>query len=86
MKSKLFLFVTPDGVTYSSSSKLEPDVDNYQVLCYGRGETEEEAFEDFKKQNEWVYFTDFEKAICIEVKTEIYDGKVFDLKNTRIRS
>lgn len=36
MKKRLFLFVTPDGVTYSSSSEIYPDVDNFQVLGYGK--------------------------------------------------
>jgi len=81
MKKRLFLFITPDGVTYSSPSEIYPDVDNFQVLGYGEGETEEDAFEDFIKQNKWVLDTEFKEIICIEIKTKISQGKIFTLKD-----
>ena len=47
MKRKLFLFITPDGVTYSSPDKIYPDVDNFQVLGESEGWDEEDAFKSF---------------------------------------
>jgi hypothetical protein len=51
MGKRLFLFLIPDGVTFSSLKFEEPDVDNFQVLSYGEGSNEEEAFDDFKSKN-----------------------------------
>lgn len=81
MKKKLFLFVTFDGVTFSSDELDEPDVDNLQVLGYGEGLDEDEAFKDFQAQNQWVLEKRFEEAICVEIKNRIYKGKVFSLKD-----
>jgi len=81
MKKRLFLFITPDGVTYSSSGKISPDVDNFQVLGEGEGITEEDAFKSFIEKNKWVLDTDFKEVICIEVKSKISQGKSFVLKS-----
>ncbi|MFA4925936.1 MAG: hypothetical protein WC524_04710 [Candidatus Aminicenantales bacterium] len=81
MKKKLFLFVTFDGVTFSSDELDEPDVDNLQVLGYGEGLDEDEAFKDFLAQNQWVLEKRFEEAICVEIKNRIYKRKVFSLKD-----
>jgi hypothetical protein len=80
MKKNLFLFVTPDGVTYSSSKFIDPDVENFQVLGYGEGFNEDDAFEDFLSKNQWILKTEFEEAICIGIKQKIYEGKSFCLK------
>ncbi len=80
MKKRLFLFLTPDGITYSSAEKTYPDVDNFQVLGFGEGDSEEEAFESFIRENKWVLHTDFKEVICIEVKTKIAQSKRFILK------
>ena len=81
MKKRLFLFITPDGVTYSSTIKVQPDVDNFQVLGYGEGFTEEQAFDDFIKRNTWVWDTGFNEVISIEIKSKISEGKIFYLQN-----
>lgn len=80
MKKRLFLFLTPDGVTYSSSRRIYPDVDNFQILGHSEGIDEEEAFESFLCENKWVLDTDFKEIICIEVKMKISQGKRFVLK------
>ncbi len=79
MSSRLFLFITPDGVTYSSEERTSPDVDNFQVLGWAEGENEEEAFRSFIRSNKWIFDTDFEEVICIEIKTKIHKGKRFIL-------
>lgn len=80
MRKRLFLFITPDGITYSSPELSEPDVCNFQVLGYGSGVDEDEAFKDFLSHNQWVYGTEFREAICLEIKQKIYEGKSFSLK------
>jgi len=84
MKRKLCLFVTPDGVTYSTPELSEPDVENYQVLGYGEGLNEDEAFRDFLKNNQWLVDTKFEEAIAIEIKQKINEGKSFYLKKAPV--
>jgi hypothetical protein len=44
-RKRKFLFLTLEGITYSSPEKIEPDVDNLQVLGYAEGKSKEEAFE-----------------------------------------
>ena len=80
MGKRLFLFLTPDGVTFSSLKFEEPDVDNFQVLGYGEGSNEEEAFDDFKSKNPWLEDTEFDEAISVEIKHKIHEGKSFSLK------
>lgn len=80
MSNRLFLFVTPEGVTYSSAELSEPDVDNFQVLGYGEGKNEEEAFYNFRSQAAWLKDTKFEEVISVEIKHKIYEGKYFNLK------
>ena len=79
MKKRLFLFITPDGVTYSSPKHIYPDVDNLQILGYSEGVNEEEAFDSFIQENKWISDTDFKEVICIEIKTKIFQGKKFIL-------
>ncbi len=80
MVKRLFLFLTPDSVTFSSPELSEPDVDNFQVLGYGEGANEEEAFDDFKSKNAWLEDTEFDEAISVEIKHKIHEGKSFSLK------
>ncbi len=80
MRKKLFLFVTPEGITFSSPELTEPDVENFQVLGYGEGLNEDEAFKDFLTKNQWLEETKFEEAIAIEIKQKINEGKTFYLR------
>ncbi|MBW9222637.1 hypothetical protein KKP97_06280 [Methanothermococcus sp. SCGC AD-155-C09] len=80
MKKRLYIFITPDGITYSPASDIHPDVDNLQVLGFGEGFTEEEAFNHFIKENKWVLETGFKEIICLETKMKISESKIFFLK------
>lgn len=80
MMKRLFLFITPDGVTYSSADKIYPDIDNFQVLGESEGADEEEAFRLFVERNKWLLDTDFKEIICIETQIKISQGKIFILK------
>ncbi len=83
MKGRLYLFLTPDGVTYSSCEEVYPDVENFQVLGWAEGNTEEEAFEEFVKNNKWVLKTNFENVVCIEVRKGIHEGTWFSLRECK---
>ncbi len=51
MRKRLFIFMTPNGATYSSPIEMYPDMENFQVLGFGEGINEEEAFKDFIENN-----------------------------------
>lgn len=78
---KIFLFLTPDGVTYSSPKRLYPDVDNLQVLGYGEGDDEEDALKNCIQNNKWVFDTDFDAVFCVEIKGKISPRKRYFLKD-----
>jgi len=80
MKKRPFMFLTPNGITCSSCEEIYPDVDNFQVLGWAEGFTEEEAFEEFVNNNKWITDTNFKNVICIEVKSRIHEGKEFLLR------
>lgn len=83
MRKKIFMFLTSDGITFSSCKKTEPDVDNFQVLGWAEGCTEEDAFHNFVNSNRWILETDFEEVISVEVKSRVHEGKVFSLDDFR---
>ncbi len=78
---RLFLFITPDGIAYSSSEKLSPDVDNLQVLGYGKGKNEEDALKNFLRSNMWIFNTNFDEIICVEIKKEIPKSKRYFIRD-----
>jgi hypothetical protein len=80
VKKRFFIFLTPDGMTYSSCEGIYPDVDNLQVLGWAEGLTKEDAFEEFLRVNRWVLDTNFKEVICVEARTRIHEGKLFLLK------
>jgi hypothetical protein len=75
MRERMFLFLTPDGVTYSSAEKLYPDVDNLQVLGWSEGKSEEDALNNFLGSNTWFLETDFREVICVEIVRPIRKSK-----------
>jgi len=80
MKKRLFLFITPDGLTFSCPDLEYPDVENLQVVGWEGGITEEDAFENFLRNNSWILNTCFNKIICLEVKNEVHKAKEFFIK------
>jgi hypothetical protein len=47
-----------------------PDVENCQVLGWGKGSNAKDAFYDFKKQNNWLKNAKFNEVIGAELKDE----------------
>ena len=82
---KAFIFISKEGYTFQPGSKsIEPDVDNLQILGFGRGENSEEAFQNFLNESKWVQKTSFEEAIALELRhTDYWKFSVgFCLKQT----
>lgn len=64
-----FIFYTTEGYTFQPNSENEmSDVENCQILGWGRGSNFKEAFNDFKKENSWLENSSFNRIIGVELK------------------
>ena len=73
---KNYIFITEEGVTYQpNSTSPEPDIENCQVIGFVKGNNEDEAFKNLKKENEYLLDTNFNQIICMELKNEDYYKK-----------
>jgi hypothetical protein len=78
--ARRFIFYTTEGFTFLPNSESDvPDVENCQILGWGKGDNAKDAFEDFKKQNRWLKGSKFNEVICAELKYEKTSN--FILKN-----
>ena len=66
-----FIFYTTEGYTFQPNSESDmPDVENCQVLGWGKGSTAKKAFNDFKKESSWLENLRFNAVIGAELKDE----------------
>ena len=80
---KRFMFVTKEGFTFSKSEKLEPDVENLQIVGFIDAQDKNEAFDKLLAENGWLVDTGFNELDCIEVKEFPYEGTKFYLDEIR---
>lgn len=67
---KFYIFISPEGMTYQPGSEsLLPDVENCQVLGFGRGPGISEAISTFLDDHPWLYQTSFDHVVAYELKT-----------------
>ena len=70
-KVKNFIFYTNEGFTFQPGSEEDlPEVENCQVLGWGRGRSSEEAFKKFKDESRWLRKLKFSQVIGSELKDE----------------
>ncbi|MEK7079279.1 MAG: hypothetical protein AAB929_04380 [Patescibacteria group bacterium] len=68
---KSFIFITTEGYTYQPDSvSAEPDIENCQVVGFGRGENMDEAFKAMLEDGKYLLDTSFNEIIGIEIKDE----------------
>lgn len=78
---KHFIFVTPEGYTYQPNSHaIEPDVENCQVLGFGKGGNVAEAFENLVQENSWLLNTSYNQVIAYELKYKNFSDE-FELQH-----
>lgn len=66
-----FIFYTNEGFTFQPSSEEDLlEVENCQVLGWGKGNSAEKAFENFKEENSWLKKLRFDRIIGAELKNE----------------
>lgn len=68
---KMYIFITNEGYTFTPNSESqEPDIENCQVIGFGRGKDAQEAFKDIITSQEYLMKTNFDKIIGLELKNE----------------
>ena len=66
-----FIFITKEGITYQPDSCAEqPDVENCQVVGFGKGVEVTEAIENFLMVNPWIMDTTFNQVMVYELKVD----------------
>ena len=83
-----YIFITAEGFTYQPGSEaIGPDIENCQVIGFGQGGDEEEAFENLVKENKYLLETSFDEVFCMELKHQDYHkySKYFSLAGYRGR-
>lgn len=61
---KTYIFYTTDGFTEDGHGR---EVENCQVLDWAKGDDANEAFENFKKENEHLRDSGFHDVMCQEI-------------------
>ncbi|MFZ2975276.1 MAG: hypothetical protein WA055_01425 [Candidatus Moraniibacteriota bacterium] len=68
---KNFIFYTTEGYTfYPGSEDNFPEVENCQILGWGKGNDVKEAFDNFTQKNKWLKESLFDNVIGAELKDE----------------
>ena len=66
-----FLFYTNEGYTFQPNSESDiSDVENCQILGWGKGSNSKEAFDNFRKESPWLKILRFNQVIVVELKDE----------------
>lgn len=75
--ARAFVFFTSEGFTFQPESEApEPDVENLQVLGFGVGVDDKDAFRNMLHDNAWVLESSFDDVCCMELKHLGYEGQV----------
>jgi hypothetical protein len=84
---KSYIFVTCEGFTYEpGGDDIGGEVENCQVIGFGQGGDENEAFDNMVKENEGLLETSFDKIVCFELKHVDYwkEAKGFSLEELSV--
>ena len=83
---KSYIFITVEGSTYQPESELvESDIENCQVIGFGYGADEVEAFDNMLEENQDLLETTFDEVICMELRHSDYHkySEYFSLEKRR---
>lgn len=72
---KKYIFYTTEGFTQDSKNN---DVENCQIVDWAEGENPKDAFQNLKKENQFLKQVSFDNIICQELASEKVD--YFSLK------
>ena len=82
---KSFIFITNEGYTYQPNSEtVEPDIENCQVIGFGKGHNVKQAFNDLLKTHDYLLKSTFDEIYGIELKH--VNREFFYLSNYKSKS
>ena len=65
-----YIFLTNEGSTYQPHSEsVEPDCNNAQVIGIAKGDNEDKAFENLKRENEYLFEMSFNEVYCYKLES-----------------
>jgi len=68
---KSYIFITTEGFTFQPNSESQmPDIENCQVIGFGKGQNAQEAFENMLMSQKYLHETNFDEIIGLELKSE----------------
>lgn len=66
-----YIFLTNEGSTYQPQSEsVEPDCNNAQVIGITKVDNEDEAFENLKRENEYLFEMSFNELYCYKLDSD----------------
>lgn len=66
-----YIFLTNEGSTYQPQSEsVEPDCNNAQVIGISKGNNEEDAFKNLKRENEYLFDMSFNEVYCYKLDSD----------------
>ena len=66
-----YIFLTNEGSTYQPQfESVEPDCNNAQVIGITKGDNEDEAFENLKRENEYLFEMSFNELYCYKLDSD----------------
>lgn len=82
---KSYIFITTEGFTFQPESEShEPDIENCQVIGFGKGDNAQEAFKDMLMSQKYLLRTNFEEIIGLELQGK--KRRYFYLSNYKTQS
>lgn len=72
---KKYIFYTTEGFTQDSKNN---DIENCQIIDWVEGKNSKDAFQNFKKENQFLKQVNFDNVMCQELANEKVD--YFSLK------
>lgn len=68
---KSYVFISSEGFTFQPNSDCqEPDIENCQVIGFGKGCNGREAFEEMLTSQAYLLGTHFDEVVGLELKNE----------------
>jgi hypothetical protein len=78
MEIKKYIFLTAEGFTYQPhSEKIEPDIENLQVIGFAKGKNSDEAFVNLKNEAHDLLETTFNEIFSYELSKEYEASKKY---------
>lgn len=74
-KMRKFIFLTFEWFTQDPNLS---EIENVQMIWISNGKDSKDAFENLKKENEWLIDTAFNELYCHELKNKVFE--YFSLK------